>query len=61
MTTLNFKDALAELVRQFPAANPDKRATALGKLSDLSVASDQTDSQQAAQADEDDWFENFTV
>lgn len=41
MTTMNFGDALAELVRQFPAASSDDKGTALRKFSDLSVVSDQ--------------------
>ena len=65
MTTLDFKDAIAELVRQFPTASKKDKELAGRRLSGLMVVPDQTLLPRTSLSDEDEgedeFYDNFPV
>ena len=61
MDNLNFADAVAELVRQFPSVDSDDRELAIQKFQGLNVFADRTSPAQDLLSDGIDWFDNFPV
>lgn len=61
MTTLNFSDAIAELVRQFPTVDAYDRDLAMRRFRRLTVVADKMPPMQGPQPEEIDWFDNFPV
>ena len=61
MTTLNFPEAIAELVRQFPVLDPDDQELATNQVRGLTVVADKKNLAEDSLCDEIEWFDNFPV
>ena len=65
MNTLDFKEAIAELVRKYPTQNTSDKKGVLSTVQVVTEASDKKILQQEpladADADADEWFDNFPV
>ena len=61
MTTPNFPEAIAELVRHFSSVDQDDTQLAMQRSLRLNVVADKTQPAQGPVSDEIEWFDNFPV
>lgn len=61
MTTSNFPDAIAELVRHFSSVDQDNTQLAMQRSRRLNVVAETTQPAQDRVYEEIDWFDNFPV
>lgn len=61
MTTMNFEDAITELLKQMDAASPRDKDLAVQQLRGAIAANDRRSLQLADPLDEEDLFDNVPV